>query len=350
MKFVHLRWAAPALACLALTAPAFGQDANIFGYTPNTITTGTVITITGSFAKQAGGAKPKVFGTMPDTKKKIAFKVLEHSDVEIVAEVKKIPTSKKAPAAGTDWTLNVLPKGKGAFTETTAMTPMTVLAPTIVSVNPSTGMPGEEITISIANVGIKTPKAKIGGKKTKLKPAPITLEEGGAITAYLAKVPKSLANGAWDVEVDNKLGSDTVEGALTVTGSNKKIGKAKVTYTVNGTTYTASGKFAQGDYDTMTGAFGFGASTGKNPTRSVNTGMTISGAIPEVVNPPAFAYTEVFANDPFNIASWLAVGGSLSLTITAISGGQVGGTFTGTVTGQQGQGTASMEGEFIVDV
>ena len=31
MKFVHLRWAAPALACLALTAPAFGQDANIFG-------------------------------------------------------------------------------------------------------------------------------------------------------------------------------------------------------------------------------------------------------------------------------------------------------------------------------
>ena len=344
MTSLHLRWAAPALAALLFATTTAAQTASISDYSPSAITTGSVVTINGTFDKAAGGPKPLVFGNTMDSKKKVSFKVLEWSDTQIVAEVKKIPTSKKAPAAGTSWTLNVQPKGKGAFEATTAKTLLTILAPTIVGVNPTSAMPGEEISISIANPGAKAVKATIGGKKTKLKK--IVDAEGGEIADFLAKVPKSLANGEWSVFVDNKLGTDTVEGALTVTGSNKKIGKPHVTFTVEGQTYTAKGKFAQGEWDMGTGAFGFGGSTGSNPTRSVNTSMFIDGSIGQQVVPFAFVYSEVSPNDPFGGAFWSM--GSVSVTITAISGGQVGGTFSGTMLGQ-GLPARDIDGEFIID-
>ena len=100
-----------------LAGPLAAQDASITDYNPKQITTGTMVTITGDFAEPTEGKlpKPKVFGTSEDSKSKIILKVISNSDTEIVAEVKKIPTNKKNPAAGTDWTLNVQPKGKGAF-------------------------------------------------------------------------------------------------------------------------------------------------------------------------------------------------------------------------------------------
>ncbi len=346
------------LAAAFLAGPLAAQDATITDYSPKQITTGTMVTITGDFAEATEGKipKPKVFGTSEDTKAKIILKVVSNSDTEIVAEVKKIPTNKKNPAAGSDWTLNVQPKGKGAFGATTSMDVMTVVGPTVVGVNPSSAMPGEEITVNIANPGAKNVKASIGGKKTKLKRAPDTEEGSG--TAFTAKVPKSLANGGWDVMVDNKIGTDNAPAALVVTGSTKKLGKAHFTASINGAPYKSTGKFL-GSEDSGLSIVIAANLKQNNPQRSFavvipfNTGTDMApqtyAHFPTTLMTFSYSETTLMGLVP-TITTWQAPnGGAASVTVNAVSGGQAAGSFEAMLV-SAGQPDLDITGTFIVDL
>jgi hypothetical protein len=363
MLIKPMRFAGALLATCVLGGQLSAQDASITDYNPKTITTGTVITIQGDFAAKTTGKipKPKVFGTMGDAKGKVTFKVLSNTETEIMAEVKKIPTNKKNPAAGTNWTLNVQPKGKGAFGATTSASLMTVVGPVVTGVNPSTAMPGEEITVSIANAGKKPPKMKIGGKKAKLKP--VTITEGGGGSSFTSKVPKSLANGSWDVDIDNKIGQDTAKGALTVTGSTKKIGKAVFTATLdfagaNSLAYKSSGKLLIGT-DAGTAVTVNANLKQNNPQRSFTIVIpfnTSTDMVPQkYVGFPTtlltFVYTETTLNGqtPTVLAWQPASPTDISVTVNAVSGGQMAGFFSGMLI-SAGQPDLAVEGEFVVDL
>ncbi len=357
------RFPARTLAALATTlilgGPALAQDdAEIDGYSPTDITLGTVVTITGTFANDDGSkiAKPKIFGTSGDTKAKVILKVMSNDATSITAEVKKIPSSKKAPAAGTMWTLNVQPKGKGAFGATTSKDLMSVIAPEIQDVNPSSAMPGETITVSIDHAGSKPVKATIGGKKTKLKPVKINEESDSK--SFTAKVPKSLGNGSWDVMITNKVGSDTATGGLTVFGSTKKLGKHIFTATINGKGYKSTGKFLAGADGGLAVVVAANLKA-NNPQRSFN--IAIPFAIADDMAPqkyigfPAtlltFTYIETTLNGLIpTIVSWLPkTQNDISVTITGVSGGQVAGNFTGLLS-SAGQPDLNVDGQFVVDL
>jgi hypothetical protein len=293
---------------------------------------------------------------MDDTKAKVILKVLSNTETEITAEVKKIPTNKNNPAAGTDWTLNVQPKGKGAFGATTAAAVMTVVGPTVTGVNPSNAMPGDEITVTIANAGSKPPKMTIGGKGAKLKPVTITEEGSGA--SFTSKVPKSLANGSWNVAIDNKIGTDTAMGALTVTGSTKKIGKAAFTATINGAPYKSTGKFL-GGADSGVSVVVAANLKQNNPQKSFNIAIpfsTSSDTAPEKYTGfpntlLTFLYSETTLNGLIpTVITWQPQNANaISVTVNAVSGGQMAGSFTGTLV-SAGQSNLMVEGEFVVDL
>jgi hypothetical protein len=172
-----------------------------------------------------GEKKAKVFLSQPGSKKKNNLKVLSWTNNQIEVQVKK---AKVDPEADNEYDVTVQPKGKGveAIVREDALTLRLIELPDGVA----------ESTPSIATEGIvaqyqtdKAPKAKIGGKPSKIENwAPFGGPEGIQGAGTFDIIPhKKLANGVYDLELKTKAGKVLFEDAVTITGSTQ--GKPKKT-------------------------------------------------------------------------------------------------------------------------
>ncbi len=330
------------LACvLGLSMAASSQT--ITDVTPTEGTLGTVLTI--DFTGDIGKGKPKVWLTQSGDEsakpKKYALKVL---DVVVDGEGGTIMAEIKKAFAG-DFDLNVQAKGKGtvAAVENSAFT---VNAPSLVSGPlPATANVGEQVMLTLADLGAKKPKVSVGGKKTKVK---AMVEEIDGSTTITFAIPKSLANGNWPVVVTNKVGESTGESVVAVTGSTKKIGKSFLTAVVDGTTLTFKGKKL--GVEAAGGGLQILGTSLTNPSKSVAiiVPFVAIGSLDQS-DLASISYTEAsFNGGSPNVAIWQTGIPAIEIIIQSVSGGQFAGTFSGTLV-QLGVSSVSISGEFIVE-
>ncbi len=309
---------------------------------------GSVLTIDGT---GFGTAKPKVFLTDANNKQYKLKVAAGFTDVLISATITK--------AVAGDLTLNVQPKGVAV----PATTPITIEAPTITELqDPSTQAPitsadaNAEFVITGDYFGTKKGKIKIGSKAAK-------------VLSWLDQeihvvMPKTLANGLWDILLDNKLATDPDEEIIT-TNSTAKIGKAHLDVVIG------TGPGAETIHYKFTASQGgpgyiaFGGSTASFPVKTLAVAVFF-----DLANSPVpididsadnaamlISYTKTLAGPskfvPGPFSNWLILGSAgLVVHITASGGGQCAGTFTAdmpSIVDQIGQGPATLhiEGEFI---
>lgn len=95
-----------------------------------------------------------------------------------------------------------------------------IMAPSITDINPASGSPKDQVTITGSFFGTKKVKAfmadGIGGKSKKGKTISITMDANTGESALVILVPKKLAPGLYDVIVTNKVGEDTLVGGFTI--------------------------------------------------------------------------------------------------------------------------------------
>jgi hypothetical protein len=286
---------------------------------------GSVLTIDGD---GFGTAKPKVFLTDGNLKKYI-LKVTAFSDTQITAEIKK--------AVAGDLTLNVQPKGADPLT----FDAVTIEAPVIdqlldhVTLEEITSAtPNLEFTLTGSFFGSKKGKIFIGGKKAK-----VAEWAGDEIHLFM---PKTLANGLWDILLDNKVATDEDE-QITMTGSTKKVGKVSLKVTVGTgpsqqTITYAYKENASSDPEYLA----FGGSTAGFPldvtglvihfdpdTDSVPVDISSGAGNPLMTISFSVALKGPSKFVPGDFATWLVIPGSDGLVVhmTSSGGGQAGGTF-----------------------
>lgn len=308
-------------------------------------TTGTIFTITGS---GFGTKKPKVelIDTELDKKAKgTNLKVTEFSDTSLTVEVKK--------AKAGEYGLRVRPKGKG-IEPADSMQGFEIRAPMLLEVMDLGGTPNEEIELLAQFVGNKKPKIKVGGKKTKVVSVVPADDEGGpAVEVITIKIPKSLANGTWPVEIFTKVGQDLEESLVTVTGSNKPIGKVAFNAFINGSKLNAKGKGLAIE------STGVGVAISANQFKKGNTKQLVLNFpfVPDVTELPI-----TFTGFPNDVSMILFSDGkivngvpditfwnhqTMSISLNAYSGGQLAGTFSGTLT-SAGEPNVEVEGDFVL--
>lgn len=340
-----LTLAAGALLALGLTAPASSAQ-TLKSISPDEGTRGTVVTINGTDL----GGKPKVWLTREGDKKKYKFKVEKGgTDSEVRALLKK--------AVAGEFTMHILPKGGEELT-----TSFDVLAPSIVSVEPSTASPGDEVVITVANGGGAKPKPKIyvGGQKAKVsgvEEQEDTFAGGGLFTLISAIMPKKIANGTWDVSIDNKVAEEIAEAALQITGSDVSIGKPTLSLEVDGSSVklfkaTIASAFIADRLHIQGGSK-------PNPARNITLWFQIDlendtpplTITPSLLDTLIYSETDISAFPPLP-ANWGKITDDWTITVNSISGGQVAGTYQGTLS-PDGFNPSSenrvVSGEFIAE-
>ena len=341
-------WSVLGWAAVVLLVPGAGES-EITGYSPEELTVGTLVTITGTFATAPAGAakKPEVTGAREGAPKRVVFKVLEHDARSIVARVKKIPSSKQAPAAGSTWTLEVRPRGAQALASSQAGAPFTVVGPTLLGVDPEAAMPGEEVTVRVADPGPKRPRATIGGRKTKLR-APV---REGRVVRYTARVPASLPDGAWDVAVSTRIGHDLLPAALTVFGSKHKLGKVRFHATVDGQAFSGEQLQALPTASSVLVAASSGGATERAFHLAVPFVVGVDAPPRVYVGLPTDTATLIYSEQTGQGAALTWTGGldAFSVEVEALSGGQLAGSFLGTLSSAI-HPDVDVEGDFIVDL
>ncbi len=220
-----------AFAVLLFTVSAAAQSIDRVSSDEGTI--GDVITIDGS---GFGTKKPKVELIDLELDKKAkgtTLKVTANTDSSLTVEIKKAK-------AGT-YGLVVQPKGKGIEPIVSAGD-FTIRAPMVQSTKGVGGMPGDEVQITVDFLGNKQPKVKVGGKKSPVRGVALATEGNGNTSLVTIKIPKSLPNGTWPVELTTPVGQGFAHSIVTVTGSTKKIGKASLKITVDSKKFKVSKK------------------------------------------------------------------------------------------------------------
>lgn len=305
-----------------------------------------------------GTAKPKVFLLDEATGKKYVLKVTAFADDQITAEIKK--------AVLGELQLNVQPKGADPFT-----------FDSVVIERPDVGdllaedfqtpideaSPGLAFYISGDYFGTKKGKLFVGGKKAKV----LTW----AMTGILVEMPKKLANGLWDILLDNKVGTDD-EHEITMFGSTVKIGKANLAVSINGSPIKF--KYTPAVQAPPAGAFALYGTNADNPSKTFLIivpfdidsdaapvtleagGLSIMNAI--YVTTGKVSLKDLQMGKIPDVFTWQAgLGlGSLTVQINAASGGQVAGTISGQlpltseIGGEAPFETANVEGSFVFDV
>jgi hypothetical protein len=288
-----------------------------------------------------GTAKPKVFLLDEATGKKYVLKVTAFDDDQITAEIKK--------AVMGELQLNVQPKGADPFTFDSVV----IERPDVGGLFDETfqdeideASPGLAFYISGEYLGSKKGKILIGGKKAKV----LTW----AMTGILLEMPKKLANGLWDILLDNKVGTDD-EHEITMFGSTVKIGKAKFNFFVNGNKVDL--KYGAGAAPGGYGVVAVGTS-GTNPSKSAVVAVPFfdGNDFPEdyVFGTDLFvvSYIEtgkfVLGGPPPTVNAWTPTVG-FTVNITANSAGQAAGNFEGILESQTAADIA-VSGDFVVDV
>jgi len=315
-------------------------------------TFGTVITITGT--GDFGKGKPKVT-LETEGEKPVKLKVLTIETVPdattITAELKKA----KVPAA---YALTVQAKGKNGASGTAPNT--FEIQPPVLLDTPTTGDVNTVVQVLTQWTGEKKVKFKIGGKKAKGKLSEVITDGGPGVLTWDVTIPKSLANGLAQLEVSNKLGTDSTKGldGIQVTGSNKKLGKDSLTGNVDGAITKVAGKTIGANFVQLAGNIQINASKGNNPNKAfvmtipfdmVNDTPPMTFTIADFATTLQYIETKVLSINPPQVDSkiWSGMNMPWSITIEAVSAGQVRGSFSGTLEGN-GLADADVAGEFIV--
>lgn len=87
--------------------------------------------------------------------------------------------------------------------------------------DPSTAMPGDEVTMMVAYYGPQGHQVRVGDKKAKIVDEQAVEGGGPPLTVVTFRVPK-VADGVWPITVINRLGSGTLKNALEVVGGSGK--------------------------------------------------------------------------------------------------------------------------------
>lgn len=291
---------------------------------------GSILTIEGT---GFGTAKPKVFLTDGDGKKYV-LKVTDNDDTHIMAEIKK--------AVAGELTLNVQLKG----VDEPLTQGVTVMLPEIDAGElPANADANAEFTIAGQFFGTKKGKLYIGGRKAKV----VEWTDGSIVVV----MPKTLANGFWDIVLDNKLGVDEDE-TIETTNSDAKVGKNGFNVYVEGIKLKL--KVGKGAAPGGYAAVAFGTSL-SNPSHSVAVAVPFvdGGELPQtfVQGKDLFVvtYVKTTVNGPgqFTVDSYLPDEG-FTCTISAAGGGQVAGEFHGTMTLVAPPNTQiDVDGDFVVE-
>jgi len=179
---------------------------NVFDIDPVQGTIGTELTINGS---NFGEKKGKV--TIGTSK----CKVIEWTDTFIRCLIKKISSTTRTGL--NDLTIKLKDKGLEPIVMDDAFF---IIAPEIQSIDPDSGEPNREITITGSLFGTKKVKVYMDDgirkkpKKCKVTSSTMDSKTGNSVLKVL--VPKGLNRGLCDVTVVNKVGSDTVDDAFFV--------------------------------------------------------------------------------------------------------------------------------------
>jgi len=277
---------------------------------------GTELTITGD---TLGDKKPKAW-LQTGEGKKYSLKVTEFDATHIKATIKK--------AVLGDLTLFVQPKGVEAIDAGS----VTIEAPVITEVQtisdgevPSVS-PAEEFVLVGAYFGHKTGKIFVGGKKAKgLSWLNDTIH---------VLMPTKLANGLWDILLDNKLDTND-DFDITMINSNVKVGKVGLTVTLGSETI----KFKYSAGAQTPGIVAFGGTNGSFPVKVFTFVFPFnieSDEVPATIDSDDSTMIITFTQTekpllPPHIATWLLGPGApgLIINVNASGGGQIGGNFEG---------------------
>ncbi|MCB9897993.1 MAG: hypothetical protein H6825_08320 [Planctomycetes bacterium] len=210
-----------ALLALALFAASpFAQE--ITALDQATVTLGSIVRVSGTDL----GTKPKLVLVQDESKAKGAsLKVVGSGEGYVDVTIKKAKAGTYQVAVA---------KGKSLLT--TSADSLEVVPPTVVSVDPDSAEPNDEVDVLVSYAGSAKLKAVVGTTKAKVvavtpvEPPPGESAPQSRVTIRVPKVP----NGVWPVSVMNPVGKGILKGALEVTGSTKALPKPSVRLDIDG--------------------------------------------------------------------------------------------------------------------
>ena len=182
----------------ATVSPAIEGRLSYVSYPGPEGTLGTQITLTGpGFGNKKG--KVLIGG--------IAAKIISWDDSIIICEINKLLP------LGPHEIVVILKEPKGAA-PITMRVPFTMTAPEILSVDPNSGVPGDERVISGNNLGSKKGKVYLGDKTCKV--LSWTMDEVTGESDITFVVPKKMPSGIYDITVTGKAGAATLANGFTI--------------------------------------------------------------------------------------------------------------------------------------
>jgi PKD repeat protein len=146
-------------------------------------------------------------------------KVLEWTDTSVSGLIKKVP---RTMGPGT-YDVTIIRKGKG-IEPIVLEDAFSIMAPSIDLIDPDSGFPKDEVTITGSFFGTKKVKVYmddgIRKKPKKCKVTSLTMDSNTGDSQLVILVPKKLAPGSgYDVTVTNKVGEDTLVDGFTITST-----------------------------------------------------------------------------------------------------------------------------------
>lgn len=179
---------------LVVSVPARADE--IVSVTPEWVTHGQELVITGDFATLAAAAKsPRVFAVSEDYPGSIRFAVQSVSSTELRVVATRLPR-RGQPIVGTEWRLWVVPR-KGAGEPLEAPTDIAPTPPSLTSISTGFGAPGEVIELDVEGLGTARPTVTFGDRKAKL------VRDMMPLHVIVPSVP----SGGYTVGVSNAIGA-----------------------------------------------------------------------------------------------------------------------------------------------
>ena len=311
---------------------------------PGQVMLGTEVGIFGSGFD--GGKVPAVFAVTEGVKKRLVIAVESYSDTLIMGTVKKIPSTKKDPAGGKEWTVMVQPRGSRAGAEVEVGTVSTV-APEVLSVSPGAGAPGDLIDVRVRNAGPGKLRVSVNGKKAKVTTSFIDeddLDKGDdeeplTLRVRIPKVP----DGFYDVVVSNKLGSTPTTDQVEVAGSPVPLPKDGLSAVISGKKLRAKGE----QLSSLLGEVGevtLDVQKGKSVIRQLVVTMPLDIEVDEpplryTSAPASIGYGEIHPDG--SSPGWSSNTGTLDIVVNSKIDGRFQVTFSGTLIEEGALGEAT---------
>lgn len=227
-RSAHARRLLALLAFVLMAGTSMAQTA-ITALSLSEATVKSVFDVTGT---GFGAAKPKVFfAESGEMVKKTKLKVLSNSDTSLTVRIDK--------AVRGTFTVLVQPVG-GVAAE--SVDTITIVPPTIIAVDMDVVQPGDQATATVEWPSTAKLSVALGGKKAKV--LSVELAEGDDVPTSIVtfKVPNSVPNGTWAVQVTNPIGTAGSAEGIVVVGSEAAVGKAGLSVKLEGAKAFSSNK------------------------------------------------------------------------------------------------------------